>query len=145
MAAKTQASPPTVPAGYKEYRNTDYGFSLYYPGGISPQEFHDSGYALTVTFQGWPGQRGFQVYVAPINGTKVTPERFQLDEPSGVRQELHATTVDGAPAVAFYGLDATVGKTSEVWFIHGGFLYEVTTYKEFDTWLAGIMQTWKFI
>ena len=33
----------------------------------------------------------------------------------------------------------------EVWFIHGGYLYEVTTYKELDTWLGSIMQTWKFI
>ena len=37
------------------------------------------------------------------------------------------------------------GDTREVWFIHGGYLYEVTTYKELDIWLAGIMRTWKFI
>jgi hypothetical protein len=32
-----------------------------------------------------------------------------------------------------------------VWFIKGGFLYEITTYKEFDAWLAQIMQSWQFI
>jgi hypothetical protein len=32
----------------------------------------------------------------------------------------------------------------EIWFIHDGFLYEVTTYKELDSWLATIMQTWQF-
>ena len=40
---------------------------------------------------------------------------------------------------------ATMGDTREVWFIHGGFLYEVVTYKELDDWFAGIMRTWKFI
>jgi hypothetical protein len=29
-------------------------------------------------------------------------------------------------------------------FIHGGFLYEVTTYKQLDSWLATILQTWQF-
>ena len=38
-----------------------------------------------------------------------------------------------------------IGHTREVWFIHNGFLYEVTTYKEIDEWLGSIMQTWKFI
>jgi hypothetical protein len=37
-----------------------------------------------------------------------------------------------------------MGDTREVWFIHGGFLYEVTTYKQLDSWLAPIMQTWQF-
>ena len=38
-----------------------------------------------------------------------------------------------------------MGDAREVWFIKNGFLYEVTTYKELDAWLASIMQTWKFI
>jgi hypothetical protein len=35
--------------------------------------------------------------------------------------------------------------TREVWFIKGGLLHEVTTYKELDAWLKPIMQFWKFI
>ena len=53
--------------------------------------------------------------------------------------------VDGAHATMFFGNNAIMGDTREVWFIRGGFLYEVTTYKELDTWLGGIMRTWKFI
>ena len=37
------------------------------------------------------------------------------------------------------------GASREVWFVHKGFLYEVTTYKALDSWLASIMLTWKFI
>jgi hypothetical protein len=40
----------------------------------------------------------------------------------------------------FYGNNSIVGDTCEIWFIHGGFLYEVTTYKELDSWLSPIMQ-----
>jgi hypothetical protein len=33
----------------------------------------------------------------------------------------------------FFGSNSAMGDTREIWFIHGGFLYEVTTYKELDT------------
>jgi len=38
-----------------------------------------------------------------------------------------------------------VGDTSEVWFIHAGYLYGVITYKVLDSWLAEIMKTWVFL
>jgi hypothetical protein len=44
----------------------------------------------------------------------------------------------------FFGSNSVMGDTREIWFIHGSFLYEVTTYKELDSWLAPIMQTWQF-
>ena len=60
-------------------------------------------------------------------------------------KEPKEVTVGGARGTMFYGYNPTMGDTREVWFIHGGFLYAVITYKELDTWLAGIMSTWKFI
>jgi hypothetical protein len=53
-------------------------------------------------------------------------------------------TIDGVPATMFYGSNSVMGDTREIWFIHDGFLYEVTTYKQLDSWLAPIMQTWHF-
>src|SRR5262249_29872798 len=67
------------------------------------------------------GEEGFQIYVAPIIGTKINEERFMMDEPS-----------DGAQALAFHGFDAVMGQTYEVLFIKGDFLYEVSTYKELE-------------
>jgi hypothetical protein len=52
--------------------------------------------------------------------------------------------IDGASGIAFFGFDARVGQTREIWFIHNHFLYEVTTYKELDSWLNEIMSTWRF-
>jgi hypothetical protein len=53
-------------------------------------------------------------------------------------------TIDGVPATMFFGSNSIMGDTREIWFIHGGFLYEVTTYKQLDSWLTPIMQTWQF-
>ena len=55
------------------------------------------------------------------------------------------TMIDGVPAKSFFGYNDAMGDTREVWLIHGGFLYEVTTYKSLDDWLTLILQTWKFI
>jgi hypothetical protein len=131
--------------GVKEYRNNDYHFSVKYPGDLPPQETHDRGYGMTVAFQKNAGEEGFQIYVTPVNGTKITEERFLMDEPSGVRNDQTETLVDGAHALAFHGFDAVMGQTYEVWFIKGGFLYEVSTYKEIEPGLNEVLSTWRFI
>lgn len=143
--ATTDPLPERVPpTGYKEYRNEDFGFSVFYPEDIPPQEFVDRGPELTVLFQSGEGEPGFQIYVAPIAEDKITPERFARDAPSGVVQEPRNIFVDGTQAVTFFGFDAKVGKTSEVWMIKNHFLYEVSTYKELGTWLQEMMSTWRF-
>jgi hypothetical protein len=81
----------------------------------------------------------------PYAEPQVSEERFKQDEPSGARTNLNSITVDGATGAAFYSTDVALGETREIWFVHGGYLYEVTTLKPLDTWLARIMQTWKFI
>jgi hypothetical protein len=138
-------APLNVPTGYKEYRNKHYGFSVYYPAEIPPQELPDRDDQLTVLFQGAAGQPGFEIYVAPTKDTKITSQRFRLDEPSGIIREQHDTTIDGVPATTFFGFNAAVGETREIWFIHNHFLFEVTTYKELEPWLNEIMSTWRFI
>jgi hypothetical protein len=55
------------------------------------------------------------MYVAPIIGTKITEERFMMDEPSGVRNDQTETSVDGAQALAFHGFDAVMGQTYVVY------------------------------
>jgi hypothetical protein len=134
-----------VPHGNKEYKNNDYHFSVFYPADLPADESHERGYAMTVAFQAKAGEEGFQIYVAPINGTQITEERFLLDEPSGVRKDPVNMSVDGAQAVAFHGFDAKMGQTYEVWFIHNHFLYEISTYKELEGSLNEIMATWRFI
>jgi hypothetical protein len=40
------------------------------------------------------------------------------------------------PAKSFFGHNDAMGDTREVWLVHGGFLYEVTTYEPLDAWLT---------
>lgn len=134
-----------IPAGYKEYRNEQFGFSVYYPPEIPPDEFVDRGPALTVAFQGAEGEPGFQIYVTPIDGTTITNEPFLRDAPSGVRKEQHDMQIAGVLGTTFVGFDARMGQTREVWFINDNFLFEVTTYKQLEPWLNEILATWRFI
>ena len=82
-----------------------------------------------VAFEGPSQGEGFQIFVVPYAHSAITPERFRIDDPSGVMKEAKEAVVDGTPAKSFFGYNDQMGDTWEVWFIHGGFLYEVTTYK----------------
>jgi hypothetical protein len=100
-----------------------------------------------VTFQDVVADQEFQVYVTPCSGTMITAARFKLDEPSlsGVKIDPTNVTADGAHGIEFFSYASRLDDTREVWFIHGGFLYEVTTYKELDAWLQPILESWRFL
>lgn len=135
----------TPPAGTREYQNARYGFSLFYPQELTVGERDEGGGASTITFQDVAKAEGFQIFIVPYGEAKVSEARFKQDIPSGVRESLTNLTVDGATAAAFYSTNALLGATREVWFVRGGFLYEVTTLKPLDVWMDAIVQTWKFI
>lgn len=128
-----------------EYVNTKYHFSVFHSDQKTVQEFDEGGGAMTIVFQNTTNVHGFQIYVLPYSGTQVSEARFKEDEPSGVREGVTNITVDGATAAAFYSKDASLGDTFEVWFIHGGYLYEVTTLKSLEPNMMQRLQTWKFI
>lgn len=135
----------TVPPGMKEYNNAQYQFSFFYPETLRVEEFDEGGGAATITFQNSTEGKGFQVFIAPYGEPQVSEERFKKDLPSGVRLGLSDMSIDGVTAAAFYSKNAILGETREVWFIHNGFLYEVTTLKSFEVWLSDILDTWQFL
>lgn len=134
-----------VPDGLREYRNTAYEFSLLYPQELKVEEYIEGGNAITITFQDATNKKVFQVFIVPYQEEQISDERFTRDIPSGVRTNLENITIDGATGAAFYSESTTLGETHEIWFIHDSFLFEVTTLKPLDTWLATIMQTWQFL
>ena len=133
-----------APAGMREYKSAAYHFSLFYPQELAVEERQEGGGATTITFQNVEKAEGFQLFIVPYTEPQVSAERFKRDVPSGVRNNLTNIMVDDATGAAFYGADTALGDTREVWFVRGGFLYEVTTLKPLDTWLDSIIQTWKF-
>ena len=141
-----EAAAPTAqtPDGFAPYANAHYHFALAYPKNLAVTEHTENGGAMTITFEDAAGEQSFQIFVLPYSGTQIDAARFKLDEPSGVMDSPTDVLVDGARATMFFGRNSIMGDTREVWCIHGGFLYEVTTYKDLDPWLAQIMSTWKW-
>jgi hypothetical protein len=134
-----------APSGYLPYSNAQFHFSLSYPRNLQVQEYKEAGGAFTVTFQDVVADQEFQVYVTPYSEPQITDSQFKMDELSGVKIDPSNVTVAGASGIEFFSNAPRLNDTREVWFIHGGLLYEVTTYKELDAWLKPIIGSWRFI
>lgn len=134
--------PPAVD-GKRTYLNHLLGFVVQYPEELAAREYGD-GNTSTVTFEDEKGEKGFQVFVVPYDEPTVSDARLKMDLPSGVVKEAVTVLIDGVEATAFFSANLVMGETREVWFIKNGYLYEVSTYKELDSWLAEIMRTWRF-
>lgn len=135
----------TPPAGQKEYYNAQYRFSLFYPDNLHMEGRSEGEGAMTVIFQNPDTAQGFQIFIAPYGEAQVTEEQFKKDEPSGVRKDMRDISIDGTTGASFYSTNLALGGTAEIWFVHGGYLYEVTTLKPLGSWLESIMQSWNFI
>jgi hypothetical protein len=135
----------TPPSGAKDYRNERYRFELFYPPNLSVNEFDEGKGAMTITFQNPVDAQGFQIFIMPYGERQVSTARFKQDVPSGVAKEVMNIQIDGAQGTAFKSKDSFLGDTREVWFIHNGYLFELTTPLSLDSWLSSIMTTWKFI
>ena len=121
--------PESTFSKWTEYTDDVFNFRVSYPTAYAVREYvEDEEGARTVAFEGPSPGEGFQVFVVPYAGNSITPERFKTDDPSGVMKDATEIMVDGAPANSFFGYNDQMGDTREVWFIHGGYLHEVTTY-----------------
>ena len=150
-ASSTEAStgplkpPRTPPAGQKELYNEQYRFALFYPDALSMKAYDEGGGASTIALQNVARAEGLQIFIVPYKEAQVSGARFRRDVPSGVMREPLDVSIDGATATSFYSTNAMLGDTAEIWFIHGGYLFEVTAPKSEAAWLSEIMQTWQFI
>jgi len=127
------------------YTNEHYGFSFEYPTELSIKEYDEGNNSQTTVFQRGDEQYGFQVFVTPYSKKEITKERILKDIPSGmVENPLEVVIGEEQRALAFLSRNTFMGDTREVWFIRGGFLYEITTYKSQDEWLASILKSLKF-
>lgn len=142
--AKKISEPVVPPDGYIKYTNIRYSFSLYHSPEAKVTE-HELGQGATIiTIENEKKVRGMQVFVVPYWEKEITNERFKADVPSGIRTNIEKTEVDGIEAVTFNSVDEGLGATREVWFIRGGYLYEVTTFQGVGDWFIPKMQTWRW-
>lgn len=129
----------------KTFTHSKIGFSLEYPSELSVVEFDEGQGARTILFQKPGEQFGFQIFAVPYQGDTISPERIAKDIPSRVLKDpVEVVLGENTRASVFWSESPTIGETREVWFIRNGYLFEVTTYAELDTWLAGILSTLQF-
>lgn len=135
-----------VPEGSLAYQNTQYKFSLVYPKELSVSEYAEAAGSHTTSFEDASGEKGFQIFALPYKDIQITSSRIKEDThgtAAGAPKEV--ILASGVHALLFESSDPKLGRVREVWFLHGGYLYEVSTYLGLDEWLAGIMATWRFI
>ena len=133
-----------TPTGLRKNKRPTNHFALFYPDDLIVEEYRESGDGMTVTFEDKSGEKSFQIFVFPYIGNQISKQRFEMDVPSKVMDEPVEVVIDSINATAFWSRNDIMGEVREVWFINKGFLYEVTTYRELDDWLANIMKTWIF-
>jgi hypothetical protein len=133
---RDEASPTYV------YTNPAYHFSLSFPKELAVTEYAEKGGGRTITFEE-SDKVGFQVFIIPYPGTQIAQSRINLDTRGSAEGRPLQAVIGNMPALLFFSKDPLLGRLREVWFLHDGYLYEVTTYDELDSWLAGIMKTWK--
>ncbi len=133
-----------VNATTERYTNKDYGLSLSYPAELTVQEFPQSG-ALTIVFQHPSEEKGFQIFIVPYPEAQISQARIKTDLAGGpMDNPVEIVLAGNIPAVHFESRAPIIGESTEVWFIHAGHLYEVTTYRAHDAWLASILGTLQF-
>lgn len=90
----------------------------------------------------------FQLFITPYAEATITAARLSKDIPNGDITEMQEVQIGVGDAIraAIFKSSALVGaeKTREVWFIHKGFIFEVTAPLAHDTWLAGILKSFHF-
>jgi hypothetical protein len=137
---------PSDTDGQAIYTNTHYGFSIKYPLDFVETEYPEGADALTIVFQKTGEEsKGFQIFVIPYPETQISQERIKTDLKGAPMKNVTEVILPGnIRAVHFNSVAPIIGDSSEVWFIHNGYLFEVTTYAALDTWLAGVLATMQF-
>lgn len=129
---------------FYEYKNTTRGFSLHYPQELSVKEHNEGDGTYTIVFENVTGEKSFQVFFTPYAGDMITPSRMARDIPSGKFTKPVEIIIGGNTRGLMFFSEGPLGRLREVWFLYGGFLYEITTHEDLDEWLSHIMTTWKF-
>lgn len=131
---------------YQTYTNSTYNFSFKYPEGFTVANFQEGEYGETILVRKKEGKESLQIFISPFDEpSPLTKERILEDLPDMLVENAQQRLLkNGAVGLIFFSQESSLGRTREVWFVHNGYLYQVSTYAELDSWLAGILATWRF-
>ncbi len=143
----TSVATTTLIAGEKanEYRNKQARFYLIYPENMEYKVYDEGNNSSTILFEEKDGDKSFQVFLTPFGENTIPASRLKIDIPSGTyTKPEEAILKNGTRALIFFS-NGPAGELREVWFIKNGYLFEITTYKEYDPWLGKIVESLNFI
>lgn len=122
------------------YTNQKYGFSFSHPKEFSVSEFTESSVDV-ILVKDATSSGVFQISVSPFDEPgPVTKERILKDIPNMVITNDKIISVGGEKALSFKSKDES-GETSEIWFIRGGNLYQITALPDFENKMDKILET----
>ncbi|MDZ4284868.1 MAG: hypothetical protein U1A28_03525 [Patescibacteria group bacterium] len=137
-------------SGWVRFSDPRYGFSHDYPLALRPSNVQDDEYGGEVfLFEGSGAEDGFQIFISPFDEPLevLTPERIREDAPDMLIESPQVVLVGQGEqfrALIFFSEGESIGRTREAWFIHAGYLYQLTAPAARDAELARVMGTWQF-
>ena len=139
-----------APSSNNQYKNDQFGFSFGYPEGFNISDFDDGGGKIILVKNVGSSvsnnsDNGFQIFIAAFDEPgPITKERILQDIPDMAIVGAEYIDIGGERALSFTSKDELGGETREIWIARGGYLYQITGYKNFEKELLEIMGTWKF-
>ncbi len=151
----------------KTYYNKELGIYFNYPEGFNVSGFAEGDAGYTILAQKPNAKESFQIFVSDFDEPgPITPERVKKDVPDMVIEDpkqvligMFSTSSNNnnfsssgveklpsgkIPALIFFGKSESLGRTREVWFVHSGKLYQLTTYADLDSLIGPILETLRF-
>jgi len=132
------------------YTNSTYGFSLKLPEGMQASSFAEGeGEIVLITNDKLLMTNGgqdfqMQIYVSPFDEDIVlTAERIKNDLPEMKMESIGEAKVGEIQAVSFVSTNEIGQKTSEIWFVKGGNLYQASTLEANSQNMAQIIDSWR--
>lgn len=115
------------------------------PTGLAAKEPFSDAAGESIIFER-EGQEVLQIFIAAFDEEiPITKERIWQDIPNLPIQNNRTVKVVGRDALAFEVEEQEAGKILELWFAHGGFLYQVTALENEAATINQIAESWKFM
>ena len=152
-SSDNQAPSSNNQAPSSEYKNDQYGFSFGQPDGFNISDFEEGGGKVilvknvgsSVSNNSNNYENGFQIFIAAFDEPgPITKERILKDIPDMKIVGEQYIDVGGERALNFTSQDDLGGETREIWMVHGGYLYQIKGYKNFEEKMIEVLKTWKF-
>lgn len=101
-------------------------------------------YEVTV-FVGEKKEENFQLAISEYNDSdSISIAAIKRDNPDILMDDSHDIEIAGSRGVTFLDMESKNNPQRNVWFINNGHLYQITTYRSFDTKMSDILSSWKW-